>query len=217
MRNFTLTTALLLCSLSWISASEFFTVDVQTGEEVTLLCSNFSSAPTQIFWFRVVKRSSEPHCISFIFQSFMPASFCEGFQNDKFEMSTNLSTIFLKIKQVNLTDSGLYFCGYKISKSPVIVSATYLEVQESGVILMLTSVILGGLTTVLVMVIIGLLLKIRKRKTAHIEELNLHQTESPECNDLNYAAVTFHPKDGRNHRPASEREADGQVIYSATR
>ena len=41
---------------------------------------------------------------------------------------------------------------------------------ESGVILMLTSVILGGVTAVLVMVIIGLLLKIRKLKTGTLSK-----------------------------------------------
>ncbi|XP_067435992.1 uncharacterized protein [Thunnus thynnus] len=219
MRNFISTTALLLCILSWISVSvsEFYTVDVQPGEDVTLLCSNFSSVPSQIFWFRVVKRS-KPHCISSMFKPLEPASFCEGFQNGKFEMRSNISTFFLKIKQLDLTDSGLYFCGYYVSKNPIIVSATYLEVQgESDGITKLMSVILGGLTILLVMIIIGLVVKIRKFQTAHVEELNPHQTESQDSDDLNYAAVTFQLKDTRNHRPASEREVETQVIYSSTR
>lgn len=64
-----------------------------------------------------------------MFKPHEPASFCTGFQNGKFEMSTNLSTVFLKIKQVDLLDSGLYFCGFKIDRSPVIVEATDLVVQ----------------------------------------------------------------------------------------
>lgn len=64
-----------------------------------------------------------------MFEPHEPASFCAGFQNGKFEMSTNLSTVFLKIKQVDLLDSGLYFCGFKMDRSPVIVEATYLVVQ----------------------------------------------------------------------------------------
>lgn len=119
-----------LSASGWISVSgsEFQAVEVRPGEDVTLLCSNFSSSVAQITWFRVGKRS-EPQCISFMFEPLKPASFCDGFRNGKFETSSNISTLFLKIKQVNLTDSGLYFCGYYIMTNPVIVGAIYLEVQ----------------------------------------------------------------------------------------
>lgn len=103
-------------------------MDVQPGEEVTMLCSNFSSSPSQIFWFRVARRS-KPLCISSMFQPFEPALLCNGFQNGKFEMRSNISTFFLKVKQVDLTDAGLYFCGFHVSNNPIIVSATYLDVQ----------------------------------------------------------------------------------------
>ncbi|XP_073330770.1 uncharacterized protein [Pagrus major] len=164
MKNLTGMTALLLCSLSWISVSvsDSQTVEVQTGDDVSLLCSNFSSSPTQIIWFRVVKRSL-PCCISHMFKVTEPATLCDGFQSGKFEMSSNISILFLKIKQVDSSDSGLYFCGYTVARAPLIVSATYLEVQEvfdgtTG----LTSAILGGLTVFLMMVVICLAVKIRK-------------------------------------------------------
>lgn len=111
-----------------VSGSESQTVEVQSGEEATLLCSNFSSSHTQIFWFRIVNRT-QPLCVSSMFKPAEPASFCSGFQSGKLEMSSNLSTVFLKIKQVDLSDSGLYFCGYIVLRDPVIVSATYLDVR----------------------------------------------------------------------------------------
>lgn len=117
-----------------VSVSDSQTFEVQSGEEVTLLCSNYSSSPTEIFWFRVTKRS-ELHCICSMSQPHEPASFCTGIQSGKFEMSTNISTVFLQIKQVDLLDSGLYFCGTYLSNYAVIVHATNVEVQGRNFIL----------------------------------------------------------------------------------
>ncbi|KAM6894391.1 uncharacterized protein PEZ65_022077 [Lycodopsis pacificus] len=213
MKNFTLITALSLCSF----CSECQTVEVQAGGEVTLLCSNFSTSLTQIFWFRVVK-GSQPRSISFMYEPLETAKFFEGFTNGKFEMRSNISTVSLKIKQVNSSDSGLYFCGHYLSKNPVIVNATYLEVQEAfDEIAKLVSVTLAGLTVLLVTVIIGLAVKVKKLQKARVEEQNPRRTKNQGSEELNYAAVTFHPKTKRPHRPASENEEETNAIYSATR
>ncbi|XP_010770800.1 uncharacterized protein [Notothenia coriiceps] len=181
---------LLLCSLSWICvSSESQTVDVSPGEEVSLLCSNFSSAVTQIMWFRVVK-TSEPRCVSHMFEPLEPASFCEGFKKEKFEMTSNLSTISLKIKQVNLSDSGLYFCGYKINSQPLIIEATYLDVQEDGSTKLL-SYILCSLIMFLIVIVICMAVKINKLQKANVEEQNPQPTEVQGSDDLINAAVTF--------------------------
>ncbi|XP_069578869.1 uncharacterized protein [Brachyistius frenatus] len=220
MGNLTLVTLLLLCSLSLIPVSlrESQTVEVQSGEEVTLLCSNFSSAPTQILWFRAVKRSNLT-CVSFMFKDPNSTSYCQGFLNGKFEMTSNMSTVFLRIKPVNSSDSGLYFCGYHTNRNVVIVEATNLEVQEVfDVRRNLTRVILGALTVFLLMVIICLVVKIKTlQKGDHAEEQTAQQTERLGSDDLNYAAVTFHAKTDRHRGPASEGEVEGVVIYSATR
>ncbi|XP_068444463.1 uncharacterized protein [Clinocottus analis] len=209
MKNFTLMTALSLCSFSWmcVSGSEFQTVDVQSGGEVTLLCSNFSSTPSQIMWFRVVKRS-RPSSIASIYNSFEKANFSKG----KFEIRSNSSVVFLTIKQVNASDSGLYFCGFYLSRNPVIYNATYLEVH-----VFLVEAIVAGVTLLLVSVIIGLSVKVRKLQKALAEKQKPHQTTSRSSDELNYAAVTFHPKAKRNQQPAAEKEEETTAIYSATR
>ncbi|XP_068569912.1 uncharacterized protein [Cebidichthys violaceus] len=230
MNNFTLITALSLCSF----CSECQTVEVQADGEVTLLCSNFSSSPSQIFWFRVVK-GSQPRSICFIYKPPENATFSDGFKNGKFEMRTNISTVFLKIKQVNSSDSGLYFCGYYLMNNPVIFNATYLEVQGSGEphddgdskcekpfdrTAELVSLILAGLTVLLVSVIIGLAVKVKKLQKARVEEQNPPRTtmrRNQGSEELNYAALSFQPKTKRNHRPASENEEETNTIYSATR
>ncbi|XP_059211202.1 uncharacterized protein LOC131989870 [Centropristis striata] len=221
MNDFALMTALLLCCfcLISVSGSESQTVEVRSGEEVTLLCSNFSTTATQIVWFRVVKRS-RLHCVSYMFKSLKPATYCDGFENGKFEMTFNTATFFLTIKQVNSSDAGLYFCGYYINNNnkQAIVHATFLDVQDvfDG-ITYLPSVILGGLTVFFIVISIFLAVKNKNLQKAHVEEQNAQQTQNQDSGELNYAAVTFHSKTKRNYQPASEREVETNTIYSATR
>ncbi|XP_067435866.1 uncharacterized protein [Thunnus thynnus] len=278
MRSFILITALLLCSLSWItvSVSESQTVEVQPGEEVTLQCSNISRTPTHTFWSRLVNRT-EISCISSMFGSDNDAAYCDGFQNVKFKMSSNVSTVSLKITQVDLSDSGLYFCGFYMDgrtilkvidlkfqghdefsddvdsecKSKILLKFSFIAqtvsqlkvkldsvlmlagcqnteakvesdlsiflVEESDGITKLMSVILGGLTVFLIIVVIGLAVKIKKLQTAPNEEQNTPQSENLGSDNLNYAALSFNPKPKRIRRPASGREVEPNVIYAATR
>uniref|UniRef100_A0A3B4XV54 Ig-like domain-containing protein n=1 Tax=Seriola lalandi dorsalis TaxID=1841481 RepID=A0A3B4XV54_SERLL len=205
--------SLLLCLLfvsGWISVSvsvsQSQTVEVQSGEDVTLLCSNISRSPTQTDWFRVVNRT-KASCISSMYAPENEASFCDGFQN-RFEMSSNISTVFLKIKKVDVSDSGLYFCGFYKGKHTVITDAIHLNVKEiPGGMTNLMSVVLGGLTVLLTIVVIVLAVKISK----------LQKGTNLGSGDLNYAALSFQTKPKRNRRPASERELEPNVVYAATR
>ncbi|XP_031175003.1 uncharacterized protein LOC116064085 isoform X4 [Sander lucioperca] len=218
MRSFTLISALLLCSLSWISvsASESHTVEVQSGGDVTLMCSNISTVPTQTEWFRVINRT-KPSCVSSMYGSDSKPSFCDGFQN-RFEMSSNISTVFLKIKRVDLSDSGLYFCGFYMGKHTVIASATHLKVQEeSDGMTNFLIVILGVLTVFLTIVVIVLAVIIKKLQTAVIEEQQPERNKDLGSDELNYAALNFQAKPKRSRRPASERELEPHVVYAATR
>uniref|UniRef100_M4AB82 Ig-like domain-containing protein n=1 Tax=Xiphophorus maculatus TaxID=8083 RepID=M4AB82_XIPMA len=108
----------LLCCVS-IS----LTVDVHPGEDITLSCSNISPSPTQTDWFRVV-HGTKPSCISSMYGAEGEPSYCDGFHREKFIMSSNKTVFFLQIKQVDLMDSGLYFCGFYVKKHTVIGRAT---------------------------------------------------------------------------------------------
>ncbi|XP_062300719.1 uncharacterized protein LOC134005745 [Scomber scombrus] len=219
MKTFTLITALSLCSISWISVSvsESHIVKVQSGEDVTLQCNNPSKYASESFWSRLVNKTKIV-CISAMTGTGKEVKYCDGFQSGKFEMSTNSSTVFLKIKQVNSSDSGLYYCGIYAKGLPVFSEirlniegptdaspgSTVLtplnneptpcptEERDCDGITKLTSVILGGLTAVLVMVIIGLLLKNRKLKTAQ-EEHNPQRSENGE--EGIYTGLTPHAQD----------------------
>ncbi|XP_037614622.1 uncharacterized protein LOC119481591 [Sebastes umbrosus] len=212
MRSFTLITALLLCSLSSVSGSESHTVEVQSGDEVTLTCNNITSRPAHTEWFRLINRT-KPSCISYMYWDDDEASFCDGYQKEKFEMSSNISTVFLKIKRVDLSDSGLYFCGIYVKAHTVIADATHLIVQEKfDGMAHLMSLILGGLTVSLTIVVVVLAVKVRKLQTGTADlQFNLGSDE------LNSAALRFLPETMRNRRPASEREVETRVVYAASR
>ncbi|XP_074480008.1 uncharacterized protein LOC141760822 [Sebastes fasciatus] len=224
MKTFTLITALTLCSFSWISVSgsEYQTVEVQPGEEVTLTCSNMSSDQSPTWWSRLVKKN-KAICIIVMHGAADDIKKCDGVKKFKYEMSSNNSTVSLKIKGVVSSDSGLYFCEFYSDARPTF-SVIRLNVKGKGSnetpddvnsqremrdgTAKLTSMILGGLTVFLVAVIIGLVVKNRKLQTsADGEEQNPEQREDVE---LNYAAVTFQQR-------AERRQPEPNVIYAATR
>ncbi|XP_039677623.1 T-cell surface glycoprotein CD8 beta chain-like isoform X2 [Perca fluviatilis] len=186
----------LLCTFSLISVcvSEFHTVELQPAEQVILMCSNFSSSTGHMFWFRLDSRPNISH-ISSMQSSDSNASLYDGFQNGKFNMTSNTTTLFLNITHVDLADSGLYFCGFYSDGKPVIVSATYLKVQ----------------------VIIGLVVIIRRLHTAQKEGQTPQRSENLDSDALNYAALSFHPETRSSRRPESENQLEPDVVYAATR
>uniref|UniRef100_A0A8C9X833 Ig-like domain-containing protein n=1 Tax=Sander lucioperca TaxID=283035 RepID=A0A8C9X833_SANLU len=187
------TLMLFVSGLISVCVSEFHTVEVQPAEQVTLMCSNFSSFITYMFWFRLDSRPNISR-ISSMWSSDSNASVYDGFQNGKFNMTSNTTTLFLNINHVDLSDSGLYFCGFYSDGKTVIVSGTYLKVQGKIIKILL---ILGALTVLLLMIIIGLVVKITKLQKD--------------------AALSLYAATIRNRRPASEREVETHAVYAVCR
>ncbi|XP_039677606.1 uncharacterized protein LOC120572374 [Perca fluviatilis] len=236
-----LITALILCSISWISVSgsesHTETVEGRPGGEVTLTCSNTSNRDAATLWLRVVNRTKASF-ISVMLSSTVKPLYSDGIQNGRFNMSTNISTLFLQIKHVDVSDSGLYLCGFYIG-GPFHFSTIHFNVKdsddshddadrksessdeshdddrksetESDGTAKLMSLILGALTVLLLMVIIGLVVTITKLQKAANEEQNPQQSENRASEELNYAAVAFRPKTRKT------REVEPNVVYASTR
>uniref|UniRef100_A0A3B4ZYK9 Ig-like domain-containing protein n=1 Tax=Stegastes partitus TaxID=144197 RepID=A0A3B4ZYK9_9TELE len=220
---------MLTFSLLFLSGciSESYSVKVQSGKDVTLMCSNISTTSTQTDWFRVVNRT-KPSCISSMYNADTNGSLCDGFQNGKFEMSSNVTTVFLKIKRVDVSDIGLYFCGFYIREHTVISTSVKLRIQGNNEsddegdhqtvnkpdrTTHLMSVILGGVTAGLTIVVIVLAVQIWKLQKGSQAE----KSENLRSDDLNYAAVTFQARSKRSRRPAPVRAVEPHVVYAATR
>uniref|UniRef100_A0A671XUD2 Ig-like domain-containing protein n=1 Tax=Sparus aurata TaxID=8175 RepID=A0A671XUD2_SPAAU len=105
----------------WISASvsQYQNVEAQPGEDVTLPCINISKYDTQTFWSRLVNRTMIS-CVVVIYSSGSKFTVCDGYEKGKFEMKSNISTVFLNIKKVDSSDSGLYYCGFVIKGAPIL-------------------------------------------------------------------------------------------------
>ncbi|MEQ2303610.1 hypothetical protein AMECASPLE_018703 [Ameca splendens] len=138
-----------------------------------------------------------------------------GIHFNKYIMSSNTTNIFLKIKKVNFSDSGLYFCGTNIEVNLHMFTATYLRVEDG--LPKLPSVILGCIAVFLAVVIIALTVKIRNFQTGQTEQKDLQPIENLDPDNLNYAALNFRPKVKRNIRPAAEGELGLNVVYASTK
>ncbi|XP_039465453.1 uncharacterized protein LOC120438916 [Oreochromis aureus] len=217
-------TALALSCFCWIavSGSEFQTSEVQAGENVTLQCTKVFTYEVQTFWFRLVNGTTV-NSIAFITALSSSVNYHAGFQTGKFEMTKNTSDVLLKIKQVDVSDSGLYFCGF-VSEGRLNLTVMQLKVgdtdepqddmdcisKQAHEVAKLTSVTLGVLSVFLLMVITGLAVKRRKHQTANKEEQNPDHSTNHGSDEVNYAAVTVRPKPKR-------REIEPNVIYASTR
>ncbi|XP_039677594.1 uncharacterized protein LOC120572370 isoform X2 [Perca fluviatilis] len=239
-----LITALILCSISWISVSgsesHTETVEGRPGGEVTLTCSNPSNRDALTLWLRVVNRT-KASWISTMTRSTGKPLYRDGIKNGRFNMSTNISTLFLQIKHVDVSDSGLYLCGFYI-EGRYNFSAIHFNVKDSDDshddadrksessdeshedrkceksdgTAKLMSLILGALTVLLLMVIIGLVVKNRKLQKAANEEQNPQQPENLDS-DLKDAALSLYAATIRKRRPASEREVETHAVYAVCR
>uniref|UniRef100_A0A3Q3B2M0 Ig-like domain-containing protein n=1 Tax=Kryptolebias marmoratus TaxID=37003 RepID=A0A3Q3B2M0_KRYMA len=198
---------LVLCGCfvfsGWICVSlcEFHTVVVQPGEEVTLQCSNLSRFPAHLYWFKL-NNGPNISSISSMLTFKSNVSLYEGFQHDKFIMTSNITKVFLHISQVHPSDNGLYFC-----KRNLVCLVDAIDVIDEPTNLL--NVILGGVVILLVMIIISLVVKIRSfYASTYISFIN------PDSDALNYAALSFCPKAESNRRHVAEREMQTNVLYA---
>ncbi|CAB1345266.1 unnamed protein product [Coregonus sp. 'balchen'] len=184
---------------------------VQSGENVTLQCINVLKNPGHVGWFKQVN-GSEPLCITSMWSSLPTVHHQNGFQGKRMKMLMTNGTFILKITEVDVADSGLYFCGM-LDNYFIFTNATVLKVQghndydkdpteqyegqKDGIVnLFIMVVILGVVTAVLLIIILILVLK----------------NQDPDA--LNYAALNFTSKIKKRER--RREELDPHVVYAAT-
>ena len=112
-----------------VSLPDSKTLEVEPKGDVTLSCTNVSSSPTAAFWMRAV-HTSKPMIILSVFgtdSSFV--RYMDGFQQGRFLLDSNLLFINLTIRQVEVSDSGWYFCLFYHEMKLVMVNSTFLKIN----------------------------------------------------------------------------------------
>uniref|UniRef100_A0A3B3ZP90 Ig-like domain-containing protein n=1 Tax=Periophthalmus magnuspinnatus TaxID=409849 RepID=A0A3B3ZP90_9GOBI len=210
--------ACIAAGILYVLGSESWSVEVESGQSASLLCSNYTSSLSSISWFRAVRRSTLGRILTINSPSEPVSS-----EDQRFTLTSNLSHIFLTIKPVNTLDTGLYFCGYDSTLGLVIKGSTHLDVKE-GILKMdkvaflvgapnftlWMSIALGSLCILLIVVIVGANLVYVFNKIVKY----LLKSYSTATDNLNYAAVNFQPKARRTKRSL---HTDTNVIYTGTR
>uniref|UniRef100_A0A673VVJ5 Ig-like domain-containing protein n=1 Tax=Salmo trutta TaxID=8032 RepID=A0A673VVJ5_SALTR len=199
------------------------TIVVRTGVTITLQCSNVSMVVGHTAWFKQVN-GSEPVCLSTMYSSH-PSTFShKGFKSSHLEIYSNNTTIFLKITNVDSSDSGLYFCGMFPQSYMVFVNATFLKDKP-----LLTIVFPLSETTIAFtnLDVTGTWIKLSFRSICFFKQY-LHvlcniiicflQDPGQDPDSLNYVALRFSQKRTRNKKTAKGLIMEMEhVVYAATK
>uniref|UniRef100_A0A671SP58 Uncharacterized LOC107674804 n=1 Tax=Sinocyclocheilus anshuiensis TaxID=1608454 RepID=A0A671SP58_9TELE len=226
-------------------ASLTFVKTVNIGTTVTLLCSNILKEPSYIAWFKQTN-DSLPLCIATQYVSVNPVDsiYFNGFKKNHVEMSVNKTFSSLKIVNVDVSDSGIFYCGSFLTNHMMFHDKTQLVVNETSQskgdipnvdcgateetlrschVYYTLTLILSGLVLLPTVLAILILIRLKERNKQkedaqhreNNEEMN-KQLEQEQDADLNYAALNLDKK--KNRRPVRRlKEMEPNVVYAATR
>ncbi len=107
---------------------------VKRGTTVYLLCSNMLKEPSYIAWFKHTN-DSLPLCIATQYVGEKPSDsiYLNGFEKNHAEMSVNKTFASLKIVNVDVSDSGHFYCGSFLTNHMMFHNKTQLVVVNGNI------------------------------------------------------------------------------------
>ncbi|KAK0133166.1 hypothetical protein N1851_031452 [Merluccius polli] len=173
--------------LAWlvVSLPDSQTLEVEPRGDVTLSCTNVSRSPTSALWMRAV-HTSKPIIISSVYGTDSSSvRYMDGFQQGRFLLDSNLIFVNLTIMQVEVSDSGWYFCQIFLDMDIVIVNSTFLKILGDDTLhkeddtkskkdehwIMVGG--MGAVNVILALVILGLILNITNQRQLQRGRLTL--------------------------------------------
>ncbi len=102
--------------LTAVKASQTVNLSAQPGENVTIWCQHNTNVGKNIHWFKQTN-NSVPIAIVYMMVTYqlkeLKATYLNDFQQDRLLMSLSTENTSLKMLNVDVSDSGLYFCGWE--------------------------------------------------------------------------------------------------------
>ncbi|KAF4111478.1 uncharacterized protein LOC131544932 [Onychostoma macrolepis] len=236
--------ALLICGTGFLTtkASQSTNITAHPGDSVTIWCQHTTNTGNNIHWFKQTN-SAVPLSIVYMMLPYeleVKATYLNGFQPDRLVMSLNSKSTSLKILNVDISDSGLYFCGWQ-NWVMAFGDGTHLDIKERSVtplqneteitnkdlkkspisardcsenIFYKLTIIFGGFIVMLIIILLTMLIiKIQNRYTQG-KDADHHETQHhEEPYSSVYAALQFSKHKSRR---AARNTEDTDVVYSAT-
>ncbi|KAF5888284.1 putative immune-type receptor 12b precursor, partial [Clarias magur] len=114
--------------------SETLCSSLEAGDNVTIWCEFDESLANTIFWFKHTSDSVPLLIGCKKFRASGPSETCKSFtENERIVMNVYKKNTSLTITAVNVSDSGLYYCGYGEERiSPKLSNSTSLHVKDNN-------------------------------------------------------------------------------------
>uniref|UniRef100_A0A672MC63 Ig-like domain-containing protein n=1 Tax=Sinocyclocheilus grahami TaxID=75366 RepID=A0A672MC63_SINGR len=194
----------------------------QPGDNVTIWCKHTSNTGKYIHWFKQ-KNGAVPLSIVYMMLPYeleVKATYLNGFQPDRLVMSLNSKNSSLRISNVEISDSGLYYCGWQnwvmtfgvgtqldIKGNTFFSTSTISTRDCSENIFYKLTFIFGGIFFILIIILLTTLIIKRKDR-------NTQGKGNSEPHSSVYAALQFSKHKSRR---AARNTEDTDFVYSATR
>ncbi|XP_026100598.1 uncharacterized protein LOC113071452 [Carassius auratus] len=129
---------LMICgmgSFTAVKSSQIVNLSAQPGENVTIWCQHTSGTGKNMHWFKQTT-NSVPIAIVNMFITYqlkeLHAKYLNDFQQDHILMTLDIKNTSLIILNVDVSDSGLYFCGWE-NRVMTFGDGTNLDIKERSV------------------------------------------------------------------------------------
>ncbi|XP_051756423.1 uncharacterized protein LOC127516125 isoform X3 [Ctenopharyngodon idella] len=127
--------ALLICGmglLTVVKSSQTANMSARPGDNVTIWCQHTAKTGKYIHWFKQTN-SAVPLSIVYMMITYqlkeLQIKYLNGFQPDRLVMSLHTKNTSLRIINVDISDSGLYYCGWD-SRVITFGNGTHLDIKD---------------------------------------------------------------------------------------